>query len=321
MAKHKAKKEENLARLPVVVPAPARKSQPIPHPHRSLDRAARATLARATGGVSPFSILEAWTDWALHLSRSPGRQMELAERAQVNFTKLMAYAMSGVLDEIQEEPFESRTHDHRFDHASWNKPPYNLWKQGFLATQDWWDAAAEDMPGLKKQDADRIRFHVRQALDLVSPSNFPWSNPEIAEKTLESRGKNLMEGAKHFSEDLSQTLLQTRRPVPKNYQIGKHLACSPGKVVFRNELFELIQYEPQADKVQAEPVLFIPAWIMKYYILDLSPQNSMVNHLVRQGFTVFMISWCNPTADQAHLTLDDYRKLGVMAAIDAIGAL
>jgi polyhydroxyalkanoate synthase len=295
---------------------PPKASHPA-HPHRMLDRAARASLARLTGGVSPHSIFAAWSDWALHLSRSPGRQLELVERAQSNAAKLMAQAMTNSATPA----FAPKPHDHRFAHEAWDKPPYNLWKQGFLAMQDWWDAATENMPGLSQGDADRTRFQTRQALDLISPSNFPWSNPEIIAETVKTGGRNLIEGATHFTDDMMQTLTQAHKPAPEGFRIGEDLACTPGEVVFRNDLFELIQYAPQTDAVHPEPVLFIPAWIMKYYILDLSPGNSMVKYLVEQGFTVFMISWCNPGADQANLSLEDYRKSGVMAALDAINAI
>jgi len=299
----------------------AAEPNPDQHPYRDVDRAARAALARMTGGVSPHSIIEAWSDWALHLSRSPGRQLELAERAQASSAKLVARSVTDTSKDTAKPPFAPKAYDHRFEHKSWDTAPYDMWKQGFLAMQDWWDAATEQMQGLSKGDADRTRFQMRQALDLVSPSNFPWSNPEIIEATRNTKGKNLLEGAAHFTEDLRHTLTQDRKPAPEGYRIGEDLACTPGEVVFRNELFELIQYTPQTGKVHPEPVLFVPAWIMKYYILDLSPHNSMVNYLVREGFTVFMISWCNPTADKAELSLEDYRKRGVMAAIDAINKI
>lgn len=118
-----------------------------------LDRTARATLARMTGGVSPHSIFAAWSDWALHLGRSPGRQLELMERAQTNAVRLVAQILAE-----GPEPFRPRVHDHRFSHPSWNKPPFNAWAQCFLAIQDWWDAATDEMPGLAKGDADRTRF-------------------------------------------------------------------------------------------------------------------------------------------------------------------
>jgi polyhydroxyalkanoate synthase len=174
---------------------------------------------------------------------------------------------------------------------------------------------------LRSEDADRVRFIARQALDTMSPSNFPALNPEIIKATLASGGRNLAEGAANFSWDMLKTLTQTHDPAPEGFRVGEDLACTPGEVVFRNELFELIQYAPQSDQVQAEPILVVPAWIMKYYILDLSLHNSMVGYLVSQGFTVFMISWCNPTAAQGDLSLEDYRRSGVMAALEAIGAI
>ncbi len=293
------------------------------HPHQNLDRAVRAAVAQVTGGMSPHSVTETWHDWGLHLSRSPGRQLELMERAQSNAAKVMAYATGAWSKDRDpsDEPFSPKAYDHRFIDSAWDSPPFNFWKQGFLAVQDWWDHATDDINGLRKQDADRAKFQVRQMLDLISPSNFPLTNPEIIAATMRERGQNLIEGSTHFAQDLMQTLTQEHKPAPEGFQIGTDLACTPGKVVFRNDLFELIQYSPQTEETHPEPVLIVPAWIMKYYILDLSPENSMVKYLLQQGFTVFMISWCNPTADQAELSLDDYRTRGVLTALDAINTI
>lgn len=312
--KSKARKprQPEKAVLPVASPTPEQ------HPHQNLDRAARAAMARVTGGLFPHAFTEAWSDWVLHMSRAPGRQLELAERAQANAVKLASFSTGG---KAATAPFAPKEYDHRFSSEAWQQAPFQMWQQAFLAAQDWWDYATDPLRGLRQEDADRTRFMARQMLDVMSPSNFPWLNPEIIAETAKTGGMNLAEGAAHFSHDLAQTLSQAHEPAPKGYEIGKDLACTPGEVVFRNDIFELIQYAPQTEEVQSEPILIIPAWIMKYYILDLSPHNSMVNYLVGQGFTVFMISWCNPTAEQADLSLEDYRRRGVMAALDAISTI
>lgn len=313
---------------PALPPAPAGKpaaAQPLPaapqnaHPHLALDRSVRATLARLSAGVSTHAFMQAWADWAYHMAESPGRQLELAERAQQNALRLMAHAAS--TDPKAPPPFAPKPFDHRFTHPGWNLLPFRLWQQGFLAVQDWWDHATDRLRGLSPEDAERTRFMARQMLDTVSPSNFPPLNPEIIAATLATGGRNLTTGAAHFAEDFVKTVTQRHDPAPEGYRVGIDLACTPGTVVFRNDLFELIQYAPQTASVQAEPVLIVPAWIMKYYILDLSPHNSMVRHLVSQGFTVFAISWCNPTAEQAGLSLEDYRTRGVMAALEAVNAI
>lgn len=309
----------HLALVPEQLPVPAEPDRT--HAHQKLDRALRAAVARATGGISPHSVFEAWSDWALHLSRSPGRQLDLAERAQSNALKTMVYSTNALMGNDSPAPFKPKGYDHRFSDPSWDKVPFSIWQQSFLGVQDWWDQATDYMRGFREQDAERTRFQMRQLLDLAAPSNLPWMNPEIIAETTRTGGQNLINGAAHFAEDLTQTLTQSRKPAPEGYKIGVDLACTPGKVVFRNDLFELIQYAPQTGKTHSEPVLFVPAWIMKYYILDLSPHNSMINYLVKQGFTVFMISWCNPEADQAELSLEDYRKLGVLTALDAINAI
>ncbi|MFD1196442.1 PHA/PHB synthase family protein [Seohaeicola saemankumensis] len=291
------------------------------HPHQNLDRSVMAAMAQLTGGVSPHAVADAWTDWWLHMARAPGRQLELIEKAQQNTLRLMQHAAAEMTGKAQDAPFAPKANDTRWTHPDWAKPPFSQWQQGFLALQDWWDHATDDLRGLRHKSAERTGFMIRQMLDTVAPSNFPALNPGIIEKTLQTRGQNLTEGAAHLAADVVQTLTQAKRPIPEEFALGKHLACTPGKVVYRNDIMELIQYSPQTDLVHPEPVLIVPAWIMKYYILDLSPENSLIRHLVAQGFTVFCISWCNPTADQADLSLEDYRKRGVLAALDAINAI
>jgi len=285
--------------------------------HQNFDRAVRGVMAKLSGGVSNHAFLEAWSDWAQHMARSPGRQLELFEHAQKNALKLIA----SVADPDAPPPFAPKPFDHRFTHPDWQTPPYHFWQQGFLAVQDWWDHATEPMRGLCREDAERARFLARQTLDLVSPSNFPMLNPEIIAATRDTAGRNLTTGMTRFSRDMLKTLSGHHDPAPAGFEIGKELAATPGQVVFRNDLFELIQYAPQTEQARAQPILIVPAWIMKYYILDLSSHNSMVRYLVAQGFTVFMMSWCNPTADQAELSLEDYRKRGVLAALDAVCAI
>ncbi len=307
--------------LPLAVLDTPLDTGPEDYRYADLDRRLHATTARLTGGVSPYAISQAWADWWLHTVRAPGRQLDLAERARQNATKVWTHAALTALGQSPEAPFQPKSIDPRFRHSAWQNNPFSMWQQGFLAMQDWWDHATHGLNGLSQLDSDRIAFLVRQTLDLIAPSNFPWLNPEIIEETVRQSGRNLQDGMVHFWEDYIHTISQSKSEPPEGFKIGKDLACTPGKVVFRNEIFELIQYIPKTRKVQAEPILFIPAWIMKYYVLDLSPEKSLVNYLVGQGFTVFMISWCNPDAEHADLGLEDYRKRGVLAALDAIEAI
>jgi polyhydroxyalkanoate synthase subunit PhaC len=300
---------------------PLAPAEPDPHPLASIDRSAMANLARLTAGISPHAVLDAWSDWAMHLARAPGRQLELIERAQSNWLGLARFAWAGLQGEDAEKPFRPGPHDTRWSHEGWDRAPFALWQQGFLSVQDWWQAATADLRGLRRQNAERTGFMMRQLLDTVSPANFPLGNPEIIEKTAKTGGRNLIEGAAHFADDARHILAQEHRPVPEAFAPGKVLAATPGAVVYRNELMELIQYAPATDTVQAEPVLVVPAWIMKYYILDLSPGNSLIRWLVDQGHTVFCISWRNPGAEQAELSLEDYRTKGILQALDVIGAI
>ena len=303
---------------PGAVPAPGKAPGTGPHPYADLDRMARAGLAGMTGGLSPFSTLQAWGDWAMNLAAAPGRQIELAETATRNALSLSEYALRrGAGDEDAPAPFTPKPYDHRFTYDGWSRLPFAMMEQGFLACQDWWDHATDHLHGVSAADSDRVGFMMRQVLDMASPSNFPATNPEILDETVARRGANLAEGAEFFARDMRRALTGAEGEA-STLEVGRDLACTPGEVVHRNELFELIQYSPTTDKVQAEPVLIVPAWIMKYYILDLTPEHSLIRYLVGQGFTVFAISWANPRADQAELSLEDYRKDGVMEALDAV---
>lgn len=211
--------------------------------------------------------------------------------------------------------------DHRFSKPQWAMQPFNLLAQSFLLGEDWWHKATTGIRGVDPANEAVVDFSLRQLLDMFAPSNFAATNPEVIEKTFQSGGENLVFGWQNWLADLMQVLHPGRPPGNAEFVVGRTVATRPGKVVLRNRLMELIQYAPTTEKVRPEPVLVVPAWIMKYYILDLSAHNSLVRYLTDQGFTVFMISWRNPGAADRDLAFDDYRSLGVMSALDTIGRI
>ncbi len=280
-----------------------------------------ALQARATNGVSPAAVMNARLDWLIHLANSPGKLATLAQKGVVDWGRFCDYARRSFADPDARHVIEPETDDRRFRGDDWKAWPFNAFAQSFLLAQDWWHEATTDVRGVTRQHEREMSFLARQELDRFAPSNVPWLNPEIIRKTFEEGGMNLVRGCQNFAEDLENQILGKKPVGIEAFEVGKNLAVTPGKVVYRNRLIELIQYAPTTEEVYAEPVLIVPAWIMKYYILDLSPGNSLVAYLRDQGHTVFMISWKNPTKDDRDLTLDDYRRLGVMAALDAVTAI
>jgi polyhydroxyalkanoate synthase len=285
----------------------------------TMDRLGSAVAARFTQGISPHALYDAWFDWASHLVNAPGRLVELGLEA-VNLGARFARFATHSLSEDVKRPFEPQSGDRRFNDDLWKRLPYALWQQAFLAQEAWWASATREVRGMTPNNAARISFITRQLLDVWSPSNVPWLNPVVAKRTLEESGANLARGAHNFQEDFWRRLALQPEPTD-GLEVGKDLAVTPGEVVFRNDLMELIQYKPATERVVAEPVLIVPAWIMKYYVLDLSPHNSLVRYLVERGFTVFMVSWRNPTTEGRDITFDAYRTEGVMAALDAVNAI
>jgi len=287
-----------------------------------IDRSLHATIARFTFGLSPAALAKAYFDWATHLAVSPGKRLQLVDKAFRKSMRFANYAFRCMTEGSKASCcIEPLPQDRRFDDPEWKKPPYNFIAQAFLLQQQWWHNATTGIRGVTKHHEDMVEFVSRQLLDMVSPSNFLATNPELLRQTINKGGMNLVSGLRNLAEDWERSI-SAKKPVgTEAFEVGRAVAATPGKVVYRNRLIELIQYAPASGKVRPEPVLIVPAWIMKYYILDLSPQNSLVKYLTEQGFTVFMISWKNPTPDDRDLGLDDYRALGVMAALDAVGEI
>jgi polyhydroxyalkanoate synthase len=291
-----------------------------PEPYQA-DRAFHAMLARFTGGISPVALLLAYIDWASHLAAAPQRQMEVCQDASRNAAQFFEAALhwssskQGPWSLIRPQP-----QDHRFAGQEWERPPFNLFAQAFLLNEQWWYNATIGLRGVAPRNEAIVEFSVRQVLDMLAPSNFVATNPEVLQKAFQSGGENFIFGWQNWLSDWMRLQSSADKPAQdKDFVVCKTVAASRGKVVFRNDLIELIQYYPATGRVHPEPILIVPAWIMKYYILDLSPQNSLVKFLTDEGFTVFMISWRNPEVGDRDIAFDDYRSLGVEAAVATIG--
>src|SRR5271165_1263815 len=302
---------------PAVAPPPSLVENENP-----LDRVAHANIAKLSGGFSPMAVAEAAFDWGLHLAASPGRQAALALSALSKQASLMGTAWPSPRGGGQDNSStEGRADDRRFGAQEWRQWPFSLYAASFLAAERWWDEATSHVHGASPHHLALLNFVGRQALDTIAPSNFLATNPVALKQTLREGGVNLMRGAINYANDLQRLLRNERSDADKAFKPGETVAMTKGAVVARTGLAEIIQYSPTAKSVRAEPVVIVPAWIMKYYILDLRPENSLIKHLVDSGFTVFCISWRNPTSSDRDVGFDDYRREGVMPAISAALAI
>jgi polyhydroxyalkanoate synthase subunit PhaC len=289
--------------------APAATKAADPTPKTDVERALRAQLAALTGGLAPDDYARAWWDWYLNIARHPPTQAALARSAGEKFLDSWQFAARAAGG----GPLAPGVAEPGFAGAAWNAWPFNAYARAYSNWASWWRQALE--PGTADPNLSRARFAGRMLLDAASPENFLATNPELIEKTVAESGQNLIRGVRNWLEDAERAARGGRTPGTEPFAVGKDVAVTPGKVVYRNRLMELLQYSPQTPRVYAEPLLITPAWIMKYYILDLSPRNSLVRYLVEQGHTVFMISWKNPDATDRELGLDDYLELGFFEAL------
>jgi len=307
--------------MPVEVRREITDALTFPASGRTIDRFVHAVLGRVTFGVSPAAAMLAYLDWLANLAMAPGKQAELAQKAWRKAARFAVWSARAATQPGTPPCIQPLPQDHRFSSEAWQQPPFNFFYQWFLLNQQWWWNATTSIRGMSTQKEKATSFMARQLLDVVAPSNFVWTNPEVLKATAMDGGLNFVRGFINLIQDIERTVAG-RKPVgTEAFTVGRDVAVTPGEVVFRNRLVELIQYAPATPTVYAEPILFVPAPIMKYYILDLSPDNSMVKYLVGQGHTVFMISWKNPGPEDRDLSMDDYRRLGIRAALRAIEAV
>jgi len=282
--------------------------------------------ARQAGGdsgpIDPLNVGSAFIDLMGRMMADPLRlaqsQMQLWQ-AYLNLWQSTTQKLMGGPAEPAAEPERG---DRRFRDSAWSENPvFDYVKQSYLLTSRWIVDTVRDVDGLDAATAKKVDFYTRQFVDAMAPTNFVMTNPEVLRATIESRGENLVKGLSNLLDDLERGKgrLHIKLPDVAAFQVGKNIAVSPGKVVFQTDLLQLLQYAPATDKVRKRPLLIVPPWINKFYILDLRPENSFIRWAVEQGHTVFVVSWVNPDETLAAKSFDDYLREGTLAAIDAIG--
>jgi polyhydroxyalkanoate synthase len=273
---------------------------------------AASEIAEAAETVAEIAVI--WTSDPAKLAEAQGALIR-------SYLDLWNKSARRLLGEEVEPLVMPEPSDNRFKDPEWSENPYfDFWKQAYLLTTRW----AEDMllhtEGLDDTTRQKADWHFRQISSAMSPSNFPQTNPEVVRETLATNAKNLVQGMTHFVEDMEKSgdLLKISQTDTAAFEVGRNLALTPGQVIFQNDILQLIQYAPSTDKVRGTPLLIVPPWINKYYILDLTPAKSLIKFLVDQGFTVFMISWVNPDEHLSHKSFEDYMQEGILTAADAV---
>ena len=278
-------------------------------------------VAAGESPADPLNISEALQETLNGLATDPGTVMQRQFKLWGDYAKLMATMSRRMAGENVKPAIEPEPGDKRFSHPAWkDNPMLDFVKQSYLTYAKWLVGTVNELDGIDAYERRRAEFYSQQFLDAISPSNFPTLNPEVVEATIESKGENLLKGLKNLLEDIDRGHgeLAIRQADLEHFKLGENVATTPGKVVFQNEIMQLIQYAPTTEKVAQRPLLIFPPWINKFYILDLQPQNSFIKWMVDQGRTVFLVSWVNPGPELKHKTFVDYIHQGLFAALDAV---
>ncbi|MDX2290244.1 MAG: class I poly(R)-hydroxyalkanoic acid synthase [Hyphomicrobiaceae bacterium] len=291
-------------------------------------RAMSQLIDRADNKLSPYStaseVAEATKSlgelYALWL-QDPAKFSEGQSALMRSYAELWNNVMLRVMGEDVRPYAEPDPGDNRFKDPEWMTNPYfDFWKQAYLVTTRWAEGMLEETRFEDERQKQKMEYHIRQLTSAMSPSNFPMTNPEVVRETFSTNAENLVKGMTNLVEDMTKSgdLLKISQTDLAAFEVGRNLATTPGKVVFQNRIFQLIQYAPSTSEVHKLPLLIVPPWINKFYVLDLTPAKSFIKYAVDQGFTVFVVSWINPDESLAETDFEDYMLEGVLQAIEAV---
>jgi polyhydroxyalkanoate synthase subunit PhaC len=271
--------------------------------------------------ADPLHLTQTFMDFTAKMLADPNRLVQAQMELWQQYMKLWQVTTQRMMGQQVAPLAEPAKGDKRFNDPAWkDEVVFDYLKQSYLLTARWLQGTIKDVEGVDEKTSKKIDFYTRQFIDAVSPSNFAMTNPQVVKATVESKGENLLKGLQNLLTDLERGKgqLAIRQTDMNAFKVGGNVATSPGKVVFQNELIQLIQYAPATETVYQVPLLIVPPWINKFYILDLKPENSFIKWATEQGYTVFVISWVNPDAHLTNLVFEDYMKKGPLAALDAI---
>jgi polyhydroxyalkanoate synthase len=281
----------------------------------------RQAAGDGVGMANPLAIGTAFLEMTARLMSDPSRLVQAQLSLRNDYLTLWQRTTQRFLGGATEPVIEPPAGDRRFRDVAWTENTlFDFTKQSYLLTARWLQNAVRDVEGIDERTARKVDFYTRQFVDAIAPSNFLMTNPEVLRATIESRGANLLNGLKNLLDDLERGKgrLAIKMTDMEAFRVGENIAVTPGKVVYQNDLSQLIQYNPTTENVKRRPLLIIPPWINKFYILDLRPSNSFIGWAVSQGHTVFVISWVNPDERLAAKTFADYMLEGPLAALNAI---
>jgi polyhydroxyalkanoate synthase len=291
-------------------------------------RAMQGLLERAQRASGPHALANEWTEGGKLLTAvmqpwlaDPAKLIEAQGALLASYMQLLANTTQRTVGGEPDPVAEPEPGDNRFKDPEWSSNPYfDFWKQAYLITARWLQDMLDKTEGLDERTRQRANFYMKQIVTAFSPSNFPLTNPVVLRETAASSAQNLVQGMTNLVHDVQRSgaTLNISQTDVSAFEVGRNVATAPGKVVFQNDIIQLIQYAPTTEKVHARPLLIVPPWINKFYILDLGPEKSFIRFAVSKGFTVFVVSWVNPDARHALKTFEDYMREGVLAAADAV---
>ena len=271
--------------------------------------------------TDPLHLTQTFMDFTAKMLADPNRLVQAQVELWQQYMKLWQVTAQRMMGQTVEPVAEPARGDKRFNDPAWkDEVVFDYLKQSYLLTARWLQGTIKQVEGVDDKTARKVDFYTRQFIDAVSPSNFAMTNPQVVKATVESKGENLLKGLQNLLGDLERGKgnLLIRQTDMDAFKVGGNVATSPGKVVYQNDIMQLIQYAPSTDEVYEVPLLIVPPWINKFYILDLKPENSFIKWATEQGYTVFVVSWVNPDERLAKMVFEDYMKLGPLAALDAI---